>query len=112
MTSLTNRQVVLRRRPEGLLRDGDTELITEPAPELAEGEALVRKLIHLPRNPLYDATLLGFLWYQHAVVSGYGMLDDFLLGLKNAAQVLQPTREAKRRETFLDHMDIGPDAAL
>ena len=41
-TSLTNRQIVLRRRPEGLLSDGDTELVTSAAPELAEGEALVR----------------------------------------------------------------------
>jgi hypothetical protein len=40
------------------------------------------------------------------------MLDDFLLGLKNAAQVLQPTREHQKRETFLDHMDIGTDAAI
>jgi NADPH-dependent curcumin reductase CurA len=42
MTSLTNRQIVLRRRPEGLVRAGDTELVVAPAPELAEGEALVR----------------------------------------------------------------------
>jgi hypothetical protein len=40
------------------------------------------------------------------------MLDDFLLGLKNAAQVLQPTREQKKRESFLDHMDIGSDAVI
>lgn len=42
MTRIANRQIVLRRRPEGLLRDGDTELVSTPAPELAEGEALVR----------------------------------------------------------------------
>jgi len=39
---LSNRQVVLRRRPTGLLAPGDTELISGPAPELAEGEALLR----------------------------------------------------------------------
>lgn len=40
--ALTNRQIVLRRRPEGLLRPGDTELVETPAPEPDEGEALVR----------------------------------------------------------------------
>jgi NADPH-dependent curcumin reductase CurA len=40
--ALTNRQIVLRRRPEGLLRPGDTELVEGPAPEPADGEALVR----------------------------------------------------------------------
>lgn len=42
MSDLTNRQVVLRRRPTGLVQPGDTELIDAPLPELAEGEALVR----------------------------------------------------------------------
>jgi hypothetical protein len=39
---LPNRQIVLRRRPIGLVAPGDTELITRPAPEPAEGEALIR----------------------------------------------------------------------
>jgi NADPH-dependent curcumin reductase CurA len=39
---LTNRQIVLRRRPVGLVQPGDTELVAAPAPEPAEGEALVR----------------------------------------------------------------------
>lgn len=42
MSDLTNRQVVLRRRPTGLVQPDDTELIEVPAPELADGEALVR----------------------------------------------------------------------
>ncbi|CPR12177.1 oxidoreductase zinc-binding protein [Mycobacterium bohemicum DSM 44277] len=42
VSDLPNRQIVLRRRPTGLVQPGDTELITEPAPEPAEGEALVR----------------------------------------------------------------------
>ncbi|HWJ61145.1 MAG TPA: NADP-dependent oxidoreductase [Acidimicrobiales bacterium] len=42
MSDLTNRQVVLRRRPTGLVQPGDTELVERPAPTLAEGEALVR----------------------------------------------------------------------
>ncbi|WP_156426536.1 NADP-dependent oxidoreductase [Mycobacterium sp. IS-3022] len=42
MAELMNRQIVLRRRPTGLVQPADTELITLPAPEPAEGEALVR----------------------------------------------------------------------
>ncbi|KKW64572.1 NADP-dependent oxidoreductase [Mycolicibacterium elephantis] len=42
MAELMNRQIVLRRRPSGLVQPDDTELITMPAPEPAEGEALVR----------------------------------------------------------------------
>src|SRR3954451_7517957 len=40
--ALQNRQVVLRRRPHGLLVPEDTELVSVPAPEPAESEALVR----------------------------------------------------------------------
>ena len=42
MADLLNRQILLRRRPTGLVRPGDTELVTSPAPELADGEALLR----------------------------------------------------------------------
>ena len=80
------------------------------------GEALVRKLIQLPRNRVYDFTQLGFLWYQHAVVSGYGMLDDFLLGLKNVGNVFAKTRRRslheKRLPGFIEHLDLGTDGSL
>ncbi|OBJ69964.1 NADP-dependent oxidoreductase [Mycobacterium sp. 1274756.6] len=42
MTGRPNRQVLLRRRPTGLVDPDDTELVTAPAPEPADGEALVR----------------------------------------------------------------------
>jgi NADPH-dependent curcumin reductase CurA len=42
MPELTNRQILLRRRPTGLVKPGDTELVTTAAPEPADGEALVR----------------------------------------------------------------------
>lgn len=42
MSELTNRQILLRRRPTGLLQPGDTELVVSSAPEPAEGEALLR----------------------------------------------------------------------
>jgi NADPH-dependent curcumin reductase CurA len=37
-----NRQILLRRRPTGLVAPGDTELVSAPAPDLADGEALLR----------------------------------------------------------------------
>ncbi|MCV7420249.1 NADP-dependent oxidoreductase [Mycobacterium yunnanensis] len=42
MSDLTNRQIVLRRRPHGLVAPDDTELVVAPAPRPADGEALVR----------------------------------------------------------------------
>jgi NADPH-dependent curcumin reductase CurA len=42
VSPLTNRQIVLRRRPTGLLEPGDTELVKSTAPEPTDGEALVR----------------------------------------------------------------------
>ena len=41
MPDLTNRQILLRRRPTGLVQPGDTELVSTRAPEPADGEALV-----------------------------------------------------------------------
>jgi NADPH-dependent curcumin reductase CurA len=40
--SVANRQIVLRRRPHGLVGADDTELISAPAPRPADGEALLR----------------------------------------------------------------------
>jgi len=37
-----NRQILLRHRPTGLVAPDDTELVTLPAPEPADGEALLR----------------------------------------------------------------------
>ena len=42
MAEPINRQILLRRRPTGLVRPGDTELVSTPAPEPADGEALLR----------------------------------------------------------------------
>ena len=42
MPTLTNRQILLRRRPRGLVQPEDTALVTVDAPEPADGEALVR----------------------------------------------------------------------
>ncbi len=39
---MLNRQILLRRRPTGLVQPEDTELTSGPAPEPADGEALLR----------------------------------------------------------------------
>ena len=84
---------------------------------LPGGPKLVRKLIQLPRNAVYDWTLLAFLWYQHAVVSGYGMLDDFRLGVLNLGQIFGRKSGGvhlygEKRNQFLDAMDTGGEAAF
>ena len=48
--SLRNRQWVLRQRPQGLIQDGDLELIETPVPDLKEAEVLVRT-IYLSLDP-------------------------------------------------------------
>ena len=42
MPELRNRQILLRRRPNGLVDPDDTELVSTAAPRPADGEALVR----------------------------------------------------------------------
>jgi NADPH-dependent curcumin reductase CurA len=42
VTERFNRRIVLRRRPTGLVKPDDVELITSPAPQPAAGEALLR----------------------------------------------------------------------
>lgn len=80
------------------------------------GIPLVKQLIKLPRNPVYEFSLLGFLWYQHAVISGYGMIDDFKLGLKNLGQIFGKrsggTHQYGEKNQLLDTIDSGLDAAL
>ncbi|MCZ6597677.1 MAG: radical SAM protein [Planctomycetota bacterium] len=83
------------------------------------GIPLVKRLIKLPRNGVYDWTLLAFLWYQHAVVSGYGMLDDFKLGVKNLKQIFARRQggtheygDGEPKNQFLDSLDSGLDASF
>ncbi|MHA6205364.1 NADP-dependent oxidoreductase [Dyella soli] len=48
--SLVNRQLLLRTRPEGLVRQENFELREQPAPALADGQALVR-VLYLSMDP-------------------------------------------------------------
>jgi len=85
---------------------------------LPGGETIVRQLIRFPRNPAFEWIGLAFLWYQHAVVSGYGMVDDFKLGLKNLGQIFGRRSGGTHRygrveskNQFIDTMDTGLDAS-
>ena len=48
--ALMNRQWVLRQRPQGLIQDGDLELVESPVRDLKDGEVLVRT-IYLSLDP-------------------------------------------------------------
>jgi len=50
MSKSTNRRWILKRRPEGLLRPGDLELVDVAIPEPADGEFVVR-VTHLAFDP-------------------------------------------------------------
>ena len=76
------------------------------------GMPLVRALIRLPRNRVFEVTQLSFLWYQHAVVSGYGMLDDFLLGLKNLRNIFQPTSRKPTGKSLAERMETGVETTV
>ena len=79
---------------------------------LPGGLPLVRQLVKLPRNKAFDFTLLAFLWYQHAVVSGYGMFDDLKLGFRNLSQIFGRSRSGPGGNQLLDTMDTGNEAAF
>ncbi|MDG2142207.1 MAG: hypothetical protein P8N31_01500, partial [Planctomycetota bacterium] len=79
------------------------------------GFPLVKKLVKLPNNPAFDGVGLAFLWYQHAVVSGFGMLDDFKLGVRNLSQIFGRKSGGTHqygKTKLTDTMDIGTGADL
>jgi NADPH-dependent curcumin reductase CurA len=59
----TNRCHRLRRRPDGELRPGDLELVEEPVPEPADGQAIVRVLwLSLdPTNRIWMSEVRGYM---------------------------------------------------
>ena len=50
MREYTNRKIVLNRRPQGDLRDGDLSMLSGPVRELSQGEFLL-KTIWLSLDP-------------------------------------------------------------
>jgi NADPH-dependent curcumin reductase CurA len=69
VADLTNRRILLRRRPTGLVQPDDTELVTSPAPEPAEGEALLRNT-YLGIDPAVRTWLDGQPGYLPALQLG------------------------------------------
>ena len=58
-----NRVYRLRSRPRGVLRPGDLELVSEPLPEPADGQALVRVLLLSldPTNRIWMSDMRGYM---------------------------------------------------
>lgn len=81
---------------------------------LPYGIPIVKQLMKLPPNRVFDFSHLFFLWYQHAVVSGYGMLDDLKLGLKNVSQIFGRRKGGtwKDENQFIATLDTGQDGAI
>jgi NADPH-dependent curcumin reductase CurA len=67
--SYTNRQLLLRTRPEGLVRREDFELHTQPTPELADGQALVR-VLYLSMDPTNRVWMSDIPQYMPPVAIG------------------------------------------
>jgi NADPH-dependent curcumin reductase CurA len=73
VTSKPNRQVVLRRRPQGRLRPADLELIERPQPTPGPGQLLVRTL-WLSLDPYMRLRAAGHERYYPAVPLGEPMI--------------------------------------
>jgi NADPH-dependent curcumin reductase CurA len=65
----TNRQIRLKRRPEGLVTPDDFDVVDGPVPELAEGEALMRT-VYLGIDPTVRSWLNSGEGYLPAVEIG------------------------------------------
>ena len=81
-----NRAFRLRRRPEGDLRPGDLELVSEPVPDLEDGQALVRTLL-LSLDPTNRIWMSDMRAYMPAVPIG-----DVMRGL-GVGQVVESRRD-------------------
>ena len=93
-TPLTNRAYRLRRRPVGAPAAGDLELVSEPVPELADGEILVRTL-YLSLDPTNRLWMSDMRQYSPPVELG-----DVMRGI-GIAEVIESRRD-----------DISPGALV
>ncbi len=78
------------------------------------GIPIVKRLLKTPHNRVYDFAHLSSLLYQHAVISGYGLLDDLKLGLRNVGQIFSKrvNYRGEGENQFLATLDTGDDGAL
>ena len=70
--SFTNRQLRLKTRPEGLVRQDNFDLVELPVPELAEGQALVR-VLYLSMDPTNRVWMSDIPQYMPPVAIGETM---------------------------------------
>jgi NADPH-dependent curcumin reductase len=69
MPTFVNRQIVLRRRPVGLPKPGDFELVESPVPAPKDGEILTRTL-YLSLDPYMRGRISGVKSYAQSVDLG------------------------------------------
>lgn len=67
--TMTNRQLRLKTRPEGLVKRDDFDLVETPVPELAEGEVLVR-VAYLSMDPTNRVWMRDIPQYMPPVAIG------------------------------------------
>ncbi|WP_430391242.1 NADP-dependent oxidoreductase [Dyella sp. 20L07] len=67
--NVVNRQLLLKTRPEGLVRQEDFELREQPAPELIDGQALVR-VLYLSMDPTNRVWMSDIPQYMPPVAIG------------------------------------------
>jgi NADPH-dependent curcumin reductase CurA len=85
-TALTNRAYRLRKRPVGAPAEGDLELVSEPVPELADGQILVRTL-YLSLDPTNRLWMSDMRQYSPPVE-----LDEVMRGI-GIGEVIESRRE-------------------
>jgi NADPH-dependent curcumin reductase CurA len=84
MIDRINRQWKLAKRPEGLISDGDFELVEEPVGELEEGQVLVRN-IYLSLDPANRGWISGGPSYVEPVQIG-DVMRGITIGVVEASK--------------------------
>ncbi len=75
MSAYTNRKIVLSKRPQGELRDGDLTLKEEPVRELRDGEILI-KTLWLSLDPYMRPRMNDSKGYMDPVAIGATMVGE------------------------------------
>ena len=110
-----NRQILLRRRPDGLVSPDDVEMVTAPAPVPADGEALLR-------TTYVGIDAAARTWLNRARENGYedtravqSILDDLRERDRSAPTYTPPTYTPPVQQApppqRLPASGAGPDCA-
>ncbi len=87
MAPRTNRKWTLKSRPKGMVSESNFELVTEPTPELADGQVLVKTLL-----VAFDPAMRGWLDDRESYVPPVGIGE-----VMRAAAVGQVVESASRK---------------